>query len=84
MGNNPRGYLLLRGNRRGAIRAAKKEFPEATNLGPVQDIDTLLLDTILMERPFGTRVLACAGPPCVGVSKLNKFRKQGSWTKRLT
>ena len=25
----------------GAIRVAKKEFPEATNLGPVQDIDTL-------------------------------------------
>ena len=27
----------------GAIRVAKKEFPEATNLGPVQDIGTPLL-----------------------------------------
>ena len=59
----------------GAIRVAKKEFPEATNLGPVQDIDTPLLDKVLGEHPERTRVLACAGPPCVGVSKLNRFRK---------
>ena len=54
----------------GSIRVAKKEFPEATNLGPVQDISRSVCQDIVDKYPPDTLYLLGAGPPCTDVSRL--------------